>query len=458
MYIVVVGVDHTTAPISLRERLACSPHQISYVLGTAQRVVQESALLSTCNRLELYAVCPEIHEARNTLLRVLSETRRIELSELEAYCYDFAGEEAVSHLFGVTSGLYSLVPGEPQIQGQVAEVLEFAQGGKYAGPILSALFRAALVAGKRARSETGISRNAASMSHVAVQLARQYFPVLSEASVLLVGSGKMSELAARNLCNNGAQRLVIINRTQAHAIELAQRLGVVQRSFAELAEALIEADVVITSTMASHAIIGVEVMQQVMKQRAGRSLLLIDIALPRDVDPAVVNLPGVHLYNLDDLQASVSEGMRLRMQEVEHVQAIIAEEVDVFERWLRSLSVVDTISNLRHRVDAVRQQELARTMRQLGSSLSEREAAALQELTTRLVNKLLHAPTLRLKAAAADGRGQMFDEALRYLFDLEENINEAHCDRDTSQQTGDDTDAVGSRTTTGAVAGPGDSY
>ena len=458
MHIVVVGVDQTTAPIALRERLACSPHQLPHVLETAQHVVQESTLLSTCNRLELYAVFPELNKARTTLLNILSETRGVEPSELEAYCYDFADEEAVSHLFGVTSGLYSLVPGEPQIQGQVAEALELAQGGRFAGPILSALFRAALVAGKRARSETGISRNAASVSHVAVQLARQYFPELSEASVLLVGSGKMSELAARNLWNNGAQRLVIINRTQAHAIELAQRLGVVQRSFAELAEALIEADVVITSTMASHAIITVEVMQQVMKQRAERSLLLIDIALPRDVDPAVVNLPGVHLYNLDDLQASVSEGMRLRMQEVEHVQAIIAEEVSVFERWLRSLSVVDAISDMRQRADALRQQELARTMRQLGSSLSEREAAALQELTTRLMNKFLHLPTLRLKDAAADGRGQMYAEALRYLFDLEENANEAYCDRDTSQQTGDDTDTMGSRTTAGAVARPGDSY
>src|SRR5260370_2228597 len=199
----------------------------------------------------------------------------------------------------------------------------------------------------------------------------------------------MSELAARSLCNNGLQRLVIIKRTQAHAIELAQRLGVVQRSFAELAEALIEADVVITSTMSSDAIIGIEVMQQVMKQRAGRSLLLIDIALPRDVDPAVVNLPGVHLYNLDDLRASVSEGMRLRMQEVEHVRAIIAEEVNVFERWLRSLSVVDTISDLRKHVDAVRQQELARTMPQLTSSLSKLKSHPLQYCTTLQQNMLL---------------------------------------------------------------------
>jgi len=305
--------------------------------------------------------------------------------------------------------------------------------GGFSGPILSALFRAALVTGKRARSETGISCNAASVSHVAVQLARQLFPRLNEANVLLVGSGKMSELAARNLCDNGARQLVIINRTLAHAVDLAQRLGVVHRSFADLPASLVEADVVISSTIAPRAIITMEAMQQVMQKRAGRALLLIDIALPRDVDPAVADLPGVHLYNLDDLQAGVNEGIQLRMQEVEHVKAIIAEETGTFERWLRSLSVVDTISELRQHADVLRQQELARTMRQLAPSLSESDTAALQELTTRLVNKLLHVPTLRLKDAAAAGRGHVYAEALRYLFDLEEKTDEAYNSRHASQ-------------------------
>src|SRR6266571_6459136 len=271
MYIVVVGVDQTTAPIALRERLACSARQIPQVLRAARQVAQESVLLSTCNRIELYAVCPEIDEGRTNLLRVLSETRQVALTELQTYCYDFTGELAVSHLFEVACGLHSLVPGEPQIQGQVADALELAQGGGYAGPITSALFRAALVAGKRARSETGISSNAASVSHVAVQLARQLFPKLNKACVLLVGSGKMSELAARNLCDNGAQQLVIMNRTQSHAIDLAQRFGALHRTFPELPEALVEADVVISSTTAPRAIITHELMCQVMNRRSGRS-------------------------------------------------------------------------------------------------------------------------------------------------------------------------------------------
>ncbi len=322
MHIIVVGVDHTSAPIAFRERLACSPRQVSQVLRISQQVVQEGILLSTCNRIELYGVCSESSEGVASLLQVLSEARDVALSELQSYCYSFVDEQAVSHLFGVTSGLYSLVPGEPQIQGQVADALEVAQGGGYAGPITSALFRAALTTGKRARSETGISRNATSISHVAVQLARQVFPKLNKACVLLVGSGKMSELAARNLCDNGAQQLVIMNRTQSHAIDLAQRFGALHRTFPELPEALVEADVVISSTTAPRAIITHELMCQVMNRRSGRSLLLIDIALPRDVDPDVATIPGVHLYNLDDLQASVSKGIHLRMQEVAHVQSM----------------------------------------------------------------------------------------------------------------------------------------
>lgn len=447
MRIVVVSVDHTTTPIAVRERLACSSRQIPQVLTAVRHIAQECVLLSTCNRFELYAAFTESSEffseseCCTSLLRILSEARNVPLEEFQLYAYTLQDEAAVSHLCGVASGLYSLVPGEPQIQGQVVEALEIAQGSGYAGPILSALFRAAVVAGKRARSETGISRNAVSISHVAVQLARRLFSNLHEASVLLIGTGKMSELAARNLCDNGAQRLVLVNRTQAHAVNLAQSLGALHRPFSELAEALVETDVVISSTTAPRAVITTELMRRVMELRAGRELLLIDIAVPRDVEPEVATLPGVHLYNIDDLHAEVRHGITLRMQEIEHVQAILAEEVAAFQRWLASLSVVSTISDLRRRIEDLRQQELARTVRQLAPHLSEREAAAIQELTTRMMNKLLHTPMSRLKDAAAAGQGHMYAEALRYLFDLEEK-NAANNDRDARQQIGDDTDSL----------------
>ncbi|GCE02865.1 glutamyl-tRNA reductase [Dictyobacter aurantiacus] len=453
MHIIVVGVDHTTASIALRERLACSARYIPQQLQAASKVASECVFLSTCNRIELYAVCQDAIQGRIDLLRVLSEMRQVALDELEAHCYCFIDERATAHLFGVAAGLYSLVPGEPQIQGQVVDALEIAQGSGYAGPVTSALFRAAVVAGKRARSETGISKNAASLSHVAVQLARHLLPDFHQASVLLIGSGKMSELAARNLKDNGARQIVIVNRTQAHATELAESLQATLRPFQELSAALLEADVVISSTKAPHAILTPEIMAQVMRQRGERSLLMIDIALPRDIDPAVGAISDIHLYNLDDLQSEVERGIQLRLLETEHVQSIIEEEVQSFQRWLASLSVVDTISDLRQKADELRQQELTRILRQFSSTLSEREVAAVQELTKRLMNKLLHTPMLRLKDAAAAGQGHVYAEAMRYLFDLEENNHESD-HRNASQQARHDPDPVDCPEITSAVAKP----
>lgn len=456
MHIICIGIDHTSAPISLRERLACTPRQLPQVLESARQFVQECVLLSTCNRLEFYAVCPELDEGIEHLRSVLSEAREVPLAEFTGHSYTLIDQQAVSHLLGVACGLYSLVPGEPQIQGQVAEALEVAQGGRFAGPITSALFRAALVTGKRARSETGISRNATSISHVAVQLARELFPRLEEASVLLVGSGKMSELAAQNLCAHGVQRLTIINRTPLNAIDLASRVGAVHRTFSELPDALTEADVVISSTTAPRAILTYNMLREVMHKRQGRVLLLIDIALPRDVEPAVAGLPGVHLSNLDDLQDLIDRGIQLRLQEVEQVQTIVSSEAAAFERWLSSLGVVGTINDLRGQVHMLREQELARTLSQLAPSLSEREAAAVQELATRLVNKILHTPMRRLKDAAAEGQGHIYAEALRYLFDLREQQNETSDNRHAGKQTGDDPDKLDSSTTPAALARPGD--
>jgi len=394
--------------------------------------------------MEIYAVFSEIEEGYIHLLRILSDVCAIALLELEVHSYHFVDEQAVSHLYGVACGLFSLVPGESQIQGQVVEALEIAQGGGYAGPITSALFRGAVVAGKRARSETGISRNAASVSLVAVQLAKKLFPTFQEACILLVGSGKMSELTAHHLCDNGAQQLIIINRTPLHAIDLAKRFGGLHRSFKELTTSLVEADVVISSTTAPRALITLEMMQEVMERRTGRQLLLIDIALPRDVDPAVAEMPGVHLFNLDDLELFVNEGIRLRRQEVEQVQEIILQEVNAFKRWLSSLSVVDAISALRQHADMLRQQELMRTLQRL-PALTQHETAVIQELTTRIVNKLLHIPMLRLKDAAVEGHEHMYSEALRYLFDLKEQADETYNHWNSSKQTGDDTDTVGGR-------------
>lgn len=465
MWIAVVGVDHTTAPIALRERLACSRTQALEAMGAACHAARECVLLSTCNRVELYAAgSGKLDEQiKQQLLRALGETCQVELAELQAHSYCFTAKNAVSHLFEVACGLRSLILGEPQIQGQVVEAFELARIGGSSGTLMSALFRAAIVAGKRARRETGISRSAVSVSHVAVQVARQLFPDLREANVLLIGSGQMSELAARNLRDNGAKRLVIINRTLEHAIELARRNGASYRPLEELTAALVEADVVVCSTHAPHALLTVELVREALRlkreqgNRIGENdqgdregdipqLLLIDIALPRDVEPAVGALPGVHLYNLDDLQAGVSQGVEQRAGEIEHVRAIIKEEVGVFERWLRTQRVVGSISELRQRADDLRRQEVERTLRRLSPSLGEPEIEAIQELSKSLVNKLLHTPTLRLKEAATDGEAQAYADAFQFLFDLETHYEEEYYDWDASEQAGDDPDIRGRRT------------
>ena len=445
MQIVLVGVDHLSAPIALREQLSCTQRQIPQILHQIHDIAQECVLLSTCNRVEIYAVFSEVEEGHLQLLRILSDMSGITLSELKNYSNIFIDEEAVSHLYGVACGIYSLVPGESQIQGQVVEALEIAQSCGCAGPIISALFRGAVVAGKRARNETAIGRNAASVSFAAVQLAKKVFPALNTSRVLLVGSGKMSELAAHHLCDNGAQELIIINRTSSHAIDLAKRFGARHRTYKELVSSLVEADVIISSTSAPRAIITLETMQEVMKLRAGRKILLIDIALPRDIEPTVADIPGVHLYNLDDLRIAVNEGVRLRNQEVEQVQKIIRAEVSAFQKWIWSLNVVETINAFRQHVDTLRQQELNRTLQRL-PGLTQREAAIVQELTTRLVNKLLHMPTLRLKEATAEGQEHIYTEALHYLFDLKEHSDEKNYNRNSGEQTGHDTDAMGGRT------------
>jgi len=451
VHILLLGVDHISAPIALREQLACTQSHIPHVLQEVRNVSQECVLLATCNRFELYAVLSEIEDAHIQLLQILSNISGVALPELKVNSYFFVDEQAVSHLYGVACGLFSLVPGESQIQGQVVEAMEIAHSEGYAGPVTSALFRGAIVAGKRARSETGISRNAASVSLVAVQLAVKLFPSLHKACVLLVGSGKMSELTAHHLCDNGAQQLIIINRTPLHAIDLAKRFGAKQRSFQELTTSLVEADVVISSTAATEAIITLEMMRAVMKQRAGRHVLLIDIALPRDIDPAIADLPGVHLYNLDDLEIGVNEGIRLRNQEVEQVQEIIHQEVRAFERWMGSLNVVDTISALRQYANTLRQQELKRTLQRL-PDLTPRESGIIQQMTTRIVNKLLHIPMLRLKEATMEGQEYVYTEALQYLFDLKEQSDETFNHWNSSEQVGYDTDPMGDRTPASARA------
>jgi glutamyl-tRNA reductase len=327
------------------------------------------------------------------------------------------GEEAVEHLCAVACGLDSLVLGESQIQGQVADAHQLALAHSTAGPAIDALFRAALQAGKRARNETEINRHAASISHVAVELALQIFDDLATKTVTLVGAGEMAELAAKNLVDNGVGKLLVVNRSAGRAAALAQQYGGEALGWERLSQALWRSDIVISSTAAPHAILRPDSVAAAMRMRRNRPLFLIDIAVPRDVDPAVGELSNVFLYDIDDLQQVIEANLEQRRREVPRVQAIVRQQAAEFMAWFHARDVAPTIVDLRRHVDGIRQAELTWALNKL-DGLSERERRVLLTFSQRLVNKILHQPTVRLKEQANGRQAYRYTETLRDLFGI----------------------------------------
>ncbi len=435
MQILCLGLSHHTAPVELRERLNYSPLALKAALArfgcgrdTRPAGLNELVILSTCNRLELYAASsaegptePLTVEARERLfaplLSFLSETRELSLSGVGDKFYRLVGRPAAEHLGRVAAGLDSMILGEPQILGQVTEAHSLALGQGAAGPILSAVFRAASQAGKRARTETGISRNPATISSVAVKMAEEVVGSLSERQVLIVGAGQMAELAVEALRARGASHITVVNRTHARAAQLAERWGARALTFEHLSEALAEADIVLTSTDAPHFVITPEAAGAGRARHPDRPLVLIDIAVPRDVDPAVRRLPGVHYYDIDDLEAHLNGALAERQQAVPPVEAIVAEEIQAFSDWLSRLEVVPLIADLHAKADVIRRAEVDKTLRHL-PRLTEAERQQIETLAEALVNKLLHDPTRRLKAEATNGHAAQYAAAVRDLFAL----------------------------------------
>jgi glutamyl-tRNA reductase len=381
-------------------------------------VLREAAILSTCNRVEVYGVAEDSERAREGLVEFLHAFHHLPPGSVTPSLFSLDGVDAVKHLFATTCGLNSLVLGEGQIQAQVREASGFASGYHALGATLNALFRQALEVGKRARTETNISRSAASISHAGVELARRLLGGLSGAHVLLVGSGKMSELAAKNLVDNGAASISLVNRTVENAERLAEQWGARALPFEALTDALSEVDVVLSSTSAPHTVIRAEHVRAALKDRPERPLLLIDLAVPRDIDVDVADVAGAHIYDIDDLEEVVSANLQRRRDEIGAVRSIVDEETDRFMAWLSARTVVPTLNRLRAQADAIGRGELDKAMRRL-QSLDERERNVIETLVGNIVNKLLHQPTIRLKQEAAQGNGVAYAEALQYLFNLE---------------------------------------
>lgn len=421
-----LGLNHTTAPLAIREQLSFAPTPLHAALARfgpmhcSERPlgIAEAAILSTCNRLEIYALVKDAGQATDSLVDFLSEARNIPPETFHDHLYSFVDEEAAAHLMKVAAGLDSLILGEPQILGQVVEAYQAAMTHGAVGTVLSRLFRAAIHAGKRARSETSISASAASVSSVAVLLASRVFGDLSNCEVLVAGAGEMGELAVRALMERGARGLLVANRTYDRAVQLARQWDGEAMTFERLGEGLAQADIVISATNAPHTIIGRAEVEAAMRVRQERPLFVIDIAVPRDVDTEVGTLPGVHLYDIDDLEDQVESNLDGRRAEVPRVESIVEEELGAFMGWLASLEVVPTISQLRQQAEALRSAEVERALNRL-DTLSEAEREVVLKLSTRLVNKLLHEPITCLKEEAANGNGVAYTQAMRHLFGLE---------------------------------------
>ncbi|MFC2029170.1 glutamyl-tRNA reductase [Chloroflexota bacterium] len=426
MQILQVGLTHHTTPVEIREKLALSETVIPGVLralcpdnGCGPGYALEAAVLSTCNRLEIYVVVECAERGRQDLQDYLASISDTPRSVLDPHLEARDGDDVIKHLCEVACGLDSLVLGESQIQGQVAEAHQVALAQGTAGPVINALFRAAIHAGKRARSETSIGEHATSISHVAVELALQIFDELAPKTALLIGAGEMAELAAKNLVDNGVGRLLIVNRSAGRATVLAKQYGGEALGWERLNQALFQADIVISSTGAPHAILRRGTVAPVMEMRRNRPLFVIDIAVPRDVEPDVGEISNLFLYDIDDLQQVLAANLQQRAREVPRVRAIVKEEAGEFMAWLRARGVVPTIVDLRQHIDDIREAELAWATNKLGN-LSDQEMNVVLAFSRRFANKILHQPTLRLKEHANGREAYRYTETLRDLFGIED--------------------------------------
>jgi glutamyl-tRNA reductase len=428
MRITLTGLSHRSAPVELRERLALGPAEIPDRLPELREAVglDECALLATCNRFEVYAVAPDRADPeggwQERLFQYLAGQGGVTEARLQPHLYCLEGTPAVRHLFRVASGLDSMVIGESQVLSQVKETMALAQTAGTARTVLQTCFRHAIEAGKRVRTETEIARGAVSISWAAVQLAQQIFGRRQARTALIVGAGETSEQTARLLMAQGiASRLLVCNRTWERAAELAGALSGEAVPFDRLEDALSRADIVVTSTGASRPILTAAMLRHAVHARRGRTIFLIDTAVPRDVEPEAGELDDVYLYNIDDLQAVVEKSLSVRQSEVEQVEAIVEEEVRRFSVWLRTQEVGPTIAALQRRAEAIREGELERLRNRL-SHLRADDVKVVEATVRGVVNKLLHQPIIHLREAAASGNGYHEVEAIRAIFGLDETV------------------------------------
>ncbi|MCL6444282.1 MAG: glutamyl-tRNA reductase [Alicyclobacillus sp.] len=430
MHILVVGLNHKTAPVELRERVALSDASLESALGELReaRTVVESVVLSTCNRTEIYAFVTSERAGEDYLTTLLARHANMSTDELRRYLYQHRGAEAVRHLMRVAAGLDSLVVGETQILGQVRSAFLLALDEGNVGTLFDQLFRSALNLGKRAQSETGINQHPVSVSYAAVQLAKQILGDLRGQRVLMIGAGKMSHLAAQHLRTNGSDELVIVNRTFERAEQLAHTYGARPAPWSSLAAELAKADIVISSTGAREVILTPEVMTQAQRARGHRPLVLVDIAVPRDVDPNVAAVRGVYLYDIDDLEGVVAANLTERERLAEQVETMIQNALFAYSQWLSEQEIVPVIAAIREKGAAIQASVMASLERKL-PNLSERDRQLLHKHTMSIVNQLLRDPILNMKTLASLSGGGHSARVFAQLFGIDERALAAQSNR-----------------------------
>lgn len=422
--IVVLGLNHDTAPVEVREKVAFDRSALDDSLRRLHSLsaVREGVILSTCNRVEVIAATPDEQSAFQEIKLFLAKQEpNTNHGGLENHLYTYAGGEAVRHLFRVAASLDSMVVGEPQILGQLKDYYIAAHEAGTVGTILHRLFHRSFTVAKRVRSETGIGSGAVSVSSVAVDLAKRIFDRLNDKSVMLIGAGKMGALVVRHLQTHGVSSLMVTNRTFERAVELAAEFHGSPIRYEDFPRYLKLADVVIASTSSSQVLLRRETVSEVLKERRQRAMFLIDLGVPRNFDGRINEIDNVYLYNIDDMKGVAAENLKERSSEAEKAEEIVNEEVTGFLRWLDSLDQVPVIAALRQRLEEIRQMELGKSLSTSLKGLSEKERDALEHMTTAMINKILHTPIIRLKQQrSAEEDEAMYIEALKKLFDLED--------------------------------------
>ena len=415
MRIVMIGLSHHTAPLEMRERLSLTSETLPAALETLHRHVDHGVIVATCNRTEIYTLAPSLERGEHAMERFIEEQFGVDAGSLREHLYTLDQGDAVAHLFRVASGLDSQILGESEVLGQVRDAFSAARQLGVSGGAMAHLFHSALRTGKRARTETAIGRNALSLSRACIALARRAIGSPEGKRVLIVGVGEASRLAGLALRGSGATGIVIANRTPANAAELARELDAEVASLDNLASLLAQADLVVTATAAPDFILSASLIEEAAARRNGRPLAIMDMAIPRDVDPAAAAAPGVHLYTLDDVESLAEANRQQREAEARRVEAIVTEETAKFRQWWKARGVTPTIAAIRHEAEQIRATEVARTIERM-DGLSEGDAQRIDQMTKALVKKLLHHPTAHLR----ERNDESVTQSARRLFGLDE--------------------------------------